>query len=76
VELSGRKFSLWFSALRSDRPTRANRVPDASVSSLRSAQDRPRGSLMKLFKLLSQGQAVELRAAQQMLMQFAPLKSS
>jgi hypothetical protein len=31
---------------------------------------------MKLFKLLSQGGAVELRAAQQMLMQFARLKSS
>ena len=31
---------------------------------------------MKLFKLASQGRAVELRAAQQMLMQFARLKSS
>ena len=31
---------------------------------------------MKLVKLLSQGRAVELRAAQQMLMQFALLKSS
>jgi len=31
---------------------------------------------MKLFKLLSQGGAVERRAAQQMLMQFARLKSS
>jgi hypothetical protein len=31
---------------------------------------------MKLFKLLSQGQAVELRAAPQMLMQFARLNSS
>ena len=36
----------------------------------------PGPSLMKLFKLLSQGGAVELRAAQQMLMQFARLKSS
>src|SRR5262245_41968116 len=36
----------------------------------------PRPSLMKLFKLLSQGRAVELRAAQQMLTQFARLKSS
>jgi hypothetical protein len=31
---------------------------------------------MTLFKLLSQGRAVELRAAQQMLVQFARLKSS
>ena len=36
----------------------------------------PRPSLKKLLKLLSQGLAVELRAAQQMLMQFARLKSS
>jgi hypothetical protein len=33
-------------------------------------------SLMKLFKLLSQGRAVELRVAKQKLMQFARLKSS
>ena len=36
----------------------------------------PRPSLMKLFKLLSQGRAVELRASQQMLLQSARLKSS
>jgi hypothetical protein len=36
----------------------------------------PRPSRMKLFKPLSQGRAVELRAAQPMLMQFARLKSS
>ena len=34
---------------------RANRVLDASVSSDRSAKTAPRPSLMKLFKLPSQG---------------------
>jgi hypothetical protein len=36
----------------------------------------PRPSLMKLFKLLAHGWAVELRAAQQMLTQVPRLKSS
>jgi hypothetical protein len=47
----------------------------ASVSWDEARKTAPRPSLMKLFKLLPQGRAVELRAAQQMLMQFAPLKS-
>jgi hypothetical protein len=36
----------------------------------------PRASLMKLLKVPSQGRAIEPRASQQMLMQFARLKSS
>jgi hypothetical protein len=39
-------------------------------------ESAPRPSLMKLFELPSQDRAVELRAAQQMLMHFARLKSS
>jgi hypothetical protein len=48
----------------------------ASVSSDRRAQDDSKTSLMKSFKLLSQRRAVELRAAQRMLMRFARLKLS
>jgi hypothetical protein len=45
------------------------RRPDARKTALRP-------SLMKLFKLPSQARAVKLRAAQQILMKYARLKSS
>jgi hypothetical protein len=51
-------------------------LPIASVCRTDARKTAPRPSLMTLFKLPSQGRAVELRAAQQMLMQFARLKSS
>jgi hypothetical protein len=47
----------------------------ASVVYDRSAQEGSTTSPMKSFKLLPQHRAVELRAAQQMLMRFTRLKS-
>jgi hypothetical protein len=47
-----------------------------SVCATEAHMTTPRLSVMKLFKLLSEGLAVELRAAQQMLLHFARLKSS
>jgi len=61
---------------RSITPTRASRPFDASVDPTEARKTAPRPSLMKSFTLLSQHRAVELRATQQMLMQFARLKSS
>jgi hypothetical protein len=62
-------------ALRSDRP-KPPRIKQLRCRRTDARKSAPRPSLMKWFKLLSQGGAVELRAAQPMLMQFARLKSS